>query len=148
MVLNYVKGTISQIGEVKSGTSQNGNTWQRTTLMLDIQGYQSSFYKIILQVSGSKVDDVLQFAEGEKVEVGYSVYAREYEGRWYNNVDLCTIKSQDEQEETETEAEPAPEPAPAPRRAVARRPASAPRPVPAPTSEDIDPENHTDDLPF
>ena len=122
MALNYTRGTISSIGEVVSGQTRNGNIWQRSSLMLEVPGYQGSVYKIIFQVSGDRVDDLKNYKVGDKVEVGWSIYAREYNERWYNNVDLISIKSQNTEE--------------------------APAPAPASAPEDLEPQNHDDDLPF
>lgn len=87
------------MSEVQSGTSKNGYEWQRMTLTLEIPGYQGSVYKQVFQVTGDDVKDVLLYNIGDRVEVSFSLYAREWNGRWYNNVDLVKIKSLDEQRE-------------------------------------------------
>lgn len=96
MALFYQKGTISDFSEVQSGTTQSGKEWQRMTLILDTPGFQGAVYKMVFQVSGEKVKDVLLFNRGDKVEIGFSLYAREWNGKWYNNVDLVKISLQDE----------------------------------------------------
>lgn len=107
MALYYSKGTISHMSEIKSGTSTSGRDWARMTIMIDIPGYQGSISKLSLQVGTDRISDVQEFKVGDKVEIGWSIYAREYNGRWYNNVDLVNIKSQGVQA-----AAPAPSPAP------------------------------------
>lgn len=107
MALNYTKGTISYMSEVTSGTSNSGREWASMNIMIDIPGYQGSITKLSLQVGTDRINDVLEFKVGDKVEIGWSIYAREWNGKWYNNVDLVTIKAQDEQA-----AAPAPTPAP------------------------------------
>lgn len=96
MALFYQKGTISDFSEVQSGTTQSGKEWQRMTLILDTPGFQGAVYKMVFQVSGEHVKDVLLFNRGDKVEIGFSMYAREWNGKWYNNVDLVKISLQDE----------------------------------------------------
>ena len=96
MALFYQKGTISDFSEVQSGTTQSGKEWQRMTLILDTPGFQGAVYKMVFQVSGDHVKDVLLFNRGDKVEIGFSMYAREWNGKWYNNVDLVKISLQDE----------------------------------------------------
>ena len=77
--------------------------------------------------SNEMVDELNNYNVGDKVEVGWSIYAREWNGKWYNNVDLVNIKSQEVQ-------------------------AAAPAPTPAPSSlnnipaEELEP--HEEDLPF
>ena len=94
MALNYTKGTISHMSEVTSGTSKNGYDWARQTILIDIPGYQGSITKLSLQASNEMVDELNNYNVGDKVEVGWSIYAREWNGKWYNNVDLVNIKSQ------------------------------------------------------
>lgn len=94
MALYYSKGTISHMSEITSGTSTSGRDWARMTIMIDIPGYQGSISKLAFQVGTDRISDVQEFKVGDKVEIGWSIYAREYKGRWYNNVDLVNIKSQ------------------------------------------------------
>ena len=108
MALNYTKGTISHKSEVTSGTSKNGYDWARQTILIDIPGYKGSTTKLSLQASNEMVDELNNYNVGDMVEVGWSIYAREWNGKWYNNVDLVNIKSQGDQAE-------APAPTPAPR---------------------------------
>ena len=122
MALFYQKGTISDFSEVQSGTTQSGKEWQRMTLILDTPGFQGAVYKMAFQVSGEHVKDVLLFNRGDKVEIGFSLYAREWNGKWYNNVDLVQVKKQ----ETNQDA-----PAPA-----------------AFNTESLNPAVHQEDLPF
>lgn len=127
MALYYSKGTISHMSEITSGTSTSGRDWARMTIMIDIPGYQGSISKLSFQVGTDRISDVQEFKVGDKVEIGWSIYAREYKGRWYNNVDLVNIKSQGVQ-------------------------AAAPAPSPAPRSLNNIPaaelEPHEEDLPF
>ena len=95
------------MSEITSGTSTSGRDWARMTIMIDIPGYQGSISKISFQVGTDRISDVQEFKVGDKVEIGWSIYAREYNGRWYNNVDLVNIKSQGVHA-----AAPAPSPAP------------------------------------
>ena len=94
MALYYSKGTISYMSEITSGTSTSGRDWARMTIMIDILGYKGSISKLSFQVGTDRISDVQEFKVGDKVEIGWSIYAREYNGRWYNNVDLVNIKSQ------------------------------------------------------
>lgn len=88
------KGKISAMSEVKSGTSESGYQWQNMNLTLEIPGFQGTSTKQVFRVSGDSVEDVLQFKVGDRVEVSWSMYAREYNGKMYNNVDLVKISLQ------------------------------------------------------
>lgn len=107
MALFYSKGTISHMSEVTSGTSTSGRDWARMNILIEVPGFQGSITKLSFQVGTDRINDVQEFHVGDKVEIGWSIYAREYNGRWYNNVDLVNIKSQEES--TAQEAAPAPQ---------------------------------------
>ena len=131
MALNYTTGIISHMSEVTCGTSKNGYDWAKQTIVIDIPGYRGLITKLSLQASNEMVDELNNYNEGDKVEVGWSIYAREWNGKWYNNVDLVNIKSQDQQTE--------------------QRPARSSRPTPAPQTRNIpasELEPQADDLPF
>lgn len=97
------KGTIAFMGEVQSGQSQSGNMWYRQDIVVDVAGFNGSFRKIALKATGNLVGDLQHAKVGDKVEVTYQVTAREWQGKWYNNVDLYKVEFE----------EPAAAPAPA-----------------------------------
>lgn len=134
MAIFYSKGTISHMSEVTSGRSQSGRDWARMTIMIDIPGYQGSISKISFQVGTDRIDDVCAFKVGDRVEIGWTIYAREYNGKWYNNVDLVNIKSQDQQPSQTAPA------------ARSTRPAPAAPQNNRGQASDLDPQNG--DLPF
>lgn len=111
MAIVKEKGTITFMSEVQSGTSQSGNPWYRQTIVVDIAGFNGSYRKVALQASGNQVKDLEGFMVGDKVEVSYQVTAREYNGRWYNNVDLYKVDSLDDAPQVQqpmVQAQPAP----------------------------------------
>lgn len=149
MALNRVKGIISHMGEIQQGTSQNGYDWARQIIVLDVASFNGTFSKIALTAQNQRVDDLQDYQIGDRVEVGYSVTAREWDGKWFNNVDLISINFLDEV----AQAAPAPvaQPAPVARQAAPRQ--AAPRQVarPARTTPLVPPgtnlEPQDDDLP-
>jgi hypothetical protein len=92
------------------------------TLILDMPGYQGADYKMAFQVSGEHVNEALLLNKGDKVEVGFTIYAREWNGKWYNNVELVKITPLEQGN------------------------ASAPQEQPIPPAEVV--ENPGNDLPF
>lgn len=91
MALNYTNGTICHLSEITSGTSANGNTWTRMSVILEVPGWNGTSTKIVFNVSGDRVADVKHYKVGDKVCIGWSITAREWNGKWYNNVDLVRI---------------------------------------------------------
>lgn len=139
MALNYVKGIISHMGEIQQGTSQGGYDWARQTIVVDVASFNGTFSKIALTAQNQRVDDLQNYEVGDRVEIGYSVTAREYQGKWFNNVDLVNIKFLDE-------VAPAAQPAPVARQAAPRQVARPARTTPlVPPGANLEPQD--DDLP-
>ena len=104
------------------------------TIILDIPGFQGSIIKQAFQVTGDDVNDVLLYSIGDKVEVSWSLYARNWNGKWYNNVDLVKIKHQEENR---------------PQQAAPAAPATQQAQIQFNQSqESLDPAENPDDLPF
>ena len=96
MAIVKERGTITFMSEVQSGMSQNGNPWYRQTIVVDVAGYNGSYRKVALQATGNVVGDLAGAMIGDKVDVSYLVTAREWNGKWYNNVDLYKVEFQEE----------------------------------------------------
>lgn len=112
------------MSEVKSGKTQSGYDWARMTIVIEVPGFQGSTTKLALDVIG--VDDIKEvslLSAGDKVEVTWTIYARNWNGRWYNNVELFKIRKLEETKPSE------------------------PAPAPAPIADDLDPMANND-LPF
>jgi hypothetical protein len=92
MAIVKERGTITFMSEVQSGVAQSGNPWYRQTIVVDVAGYNGSFRKVALQASGNVVGDLEGANVGDKVEISYQVTAREWNGKWYNNVDLYKVE--------------------------------------------------------
>ncbi len=110
------------MSEVKSGKTDGGYEWARITIVIDVPGYQGSITKQAIDVIG--VDDIKEvslLSVGDKVEASWTIYARNWNGRWYNNVELFKIRKLEEAKPSE--------------------------PAPAPIADELDPMANND-LPF
>ena len=93
----YTTGKVYEKGPIIEGQSQNGNVWQRMTLVLDVAVGQYS-KKVAFQVSTNNIKEVMGFNIGDKVEVGFDVSSREWTNKdgvrsWFASVDLRSIKA-------------------------------------------------------
>lgn len=120
------------MSDIVTGVSKSGNKWARMSVTLDIPGYQGTITKQVFQVFGDDLDDVMKFKVGDRVTIGWSMYAREWNGRWYNNVDLVKINSQDDDADLAL---------PAPKAKAEAKPETF-------SADDLNPELHEDDLPW
>ena len=78
---------------METGTSKSGNTWQKQTIVVSREKVNAPYDKVALSVFGDKVNDSERCRVGDKVEITYSISAKEYNGRWYNDVSLYKIVS-------------------------------------------------------
>ena len=88
------RGVLTWKSEVETGTSKNGNPWAKQTIVVSREGVNAPYDKVALSVFGARVNDTERCNIGDKVEVTYSVSAREYNGRWYNDISLYKIEPQ------------------------------------------------------
>ena len=123
-----INGLVYKILPVQSGTSARGE-WQKREIIVEMPDDFNR--KVCVTFFGDKAADAANLREGDKVSISINIESREYNGRWYTNVNAWRINPT---------AAPAPAAAPA-------APASTEEPpfkesaMPA-TADDVD------DLPF
>lgn len=86
------------MGEIKTGTSANGKDWQNMEIVIDVPGYQGSIDKMVLRAGTNKVNDVKVYKVGDKVEIGWTINCRQWQERWFTNLELFSIKFQGREE--------------------------------------------------
>lgn len=86
-----IKGRISHLGDVESKTTRNGNTWLKQLVVVLISGPRNTYHEIAFMAQGNTVNSLEAFREGDEVEVSGYISAREYNGRYYNDVELSSI---------------------------------------------------------
>jgi hypothetical protein len=124
-----LEGRIAQKLNVQTGTSARG-VWSKQEFILEYQ--EGNFpAQVCMNVWGEdKVRELDKYQVGDKVKVSFNLSAREYNGRWYNDIRAWRIEP--------AGAAPAAAPSPVP-------PApAAPPPTEAPAFDAVSDE----DLPF
>jgi hypothetical protein len=111
MIFEIKNCKIREVTDVTSGTSQSGKDWRKATVILEQEdGSYTETYAV--QAFDDKIDVVSQYV-GQKVDIKFTIKAREYNGRWYNDLRFQYV-SPVEQAKPAQAAKPAPAPAPAP----------------------------------
>ena len=123
-----IEGTLAQKLPVQSGNSARG-PWAKQEFILEYPDGNFTAKACFTAWGQDKVQDLGKYQVGDKVKVSFNLKSREYNGRWYNDLQIWKIA-------------PAGAPQPAPQ-------APAFPQAPAPTFEDMpaDPEGG-EDLPF
>ena len=126
-----ISGRIALILPLQQGTSKAGNPWKKQGYVIETGGQYPK--KVCFSLFGDKVDQ-FPLQVGQEVTVSIDVESREFNGRWYTEINAWNI--------VQTGAQPA---APAPQQ-VATAPAVAPvQPQPAPQTPQ---QQAVGDLPF
>ncbi len=123
-----ITGKIIAVLEPRGGVSKTGNEWKMQEYVLET--HEQYPRKVCFNVFGA--DKIAQFniQAGEEMTVSFDINAREYNGRWYNDIRAWRV---------ERGTAPVPEMAPM----------DAPQ-VSAPkiSAADFNTQNEADDLPF
>ncbi len=122
-----INGLVYKILPVQSGTSARGE-WQKREIIVEMPDDFNR--KVCVTFFGDKAADAANLREGDKVSISINIESREYNGRWYTNVNAWRINPT-------AAAAPAASTAPAP----AEEPPFKESAMPA-TADDVD------DLPF
>ena len=134
-----IEGTLSQKLSVQSGNSARG-PWAKQEFILEYPDGNFTAKACFTAWGQDKVQDLDKYQVGDKVKVSFNLKSREYNGRWYNDLQVWKIAPAGAQ--PAAPAQPAQQARPVP-----QAPAS---PVaPAPTIEDMPADSaEGEDLPF
>lgn len=134
-----IEGTLAQKLPVQSGNSARG-PWTKQEFILEFPDGNFTAKACFLAWGQEKVQDLGKYQVGDKVKVSFNLKSREYNGRWYNDLQIWKIAPAGAQ--PAAPAQPAPQARPA-----AQAPAY--QQAPAPTLEDMPADSDgAEDLPF
>lgn len=82
-----ITGVIKAILPVQSGTSKSGNVWQKADFVIEEEGgnYPNS---MVITAFGERVEKLNTVRVGDRVTARFDTQAREYNGRYFNNITL------------------------------------------------------------
>ena len=136
-----IEGTLQRKLPDQSGRSARGD-WAKQEFVLEYPDGNFNSEVCITAWGQDKVSELDRFNEGDRLKVSFNIRAREYNGRWYNDLRAWRISS----------AQPQGQAAQAPAYAAPAPSYNDPAPAaPAPSYEDMpaeDASQSVDDLPF
>lgn len=87
-----LKGRIKSILPPESGTSKAGKAWRKQSFVVDTGAQYNP--DVCFGVFGDdKLDMLARFEPGAEVEVSFNLSSREYNGRYYHNIDAWKIEA-------------------------------------------------------
>ena len=132
-----IEGTLAQKLPVQSGNSARG-PWAKQEFILE---YPDGNFTAKACFTAWGQDKVQDLQVGDKVKVSFNLKSREYNGRWYNDLQIWKIAPAGAQPAAPAQ-QPAPQAKPAPQAAAWQQ-------APAPTLEDMPADSEgAEDLPF
>ena len=135
-----IEGTLAQKLPVQSGSSARG-PWTKQEFILEFPDGNFTAKACFLAWGQEKVQDLGKYQVGDKVKVSFNLKSREYNGRWYNDLQIWKIAPAGAQPAAPVQ-QPAPQAKPAPQAAAWQQ-------APAPTLEDMPADSEgAEDLPF
>jgi len=87
-----VTGKITKILPVESGTSKAGKEWKKQGFVIDT-GAQFNPEVCFSLFGDDKIAALTSFSEGQDVEVSFNISSREYNGKYYHNIDAWRINA-------------------------------------------------------
>ena len=87
-----VKGKISSKLSVENGTSKVGKEWKKQSFLVDTGAQYNP--EICFQLFGDdKIEMLNHHNEGDQVDVSFNLSSREYNGRYFHNIDAWRIEN-------------------------------------------------------
>lgn len=87
-----VKGKLLKILNKESGVSRAGNAWEKQEFVIETNDQYPK--KVCFTLFGDKVSLISGVPEGEEVEVSFDVESREFNGKYYHNLNAWKIDRQ------------------------------------------------------
>ena len=86
-----IKGKISEKLSIESGTSKAGKEWKKQSFLLDTGAQYNP--EICFQLFGEdKIAMLEHYNQGDQVEVSFNLSSKEWNGRYFHNVDAWKIE--------------------------------------------------------
>jgi len=79
-----VKGKVKMKLDLETGTSKAGKEWQKQSIVIDTGGEFNNL--IAVSAFGDKVQKMNMLEVGMTVSILCNVYSREYNGRYFHNI--------------------------------------------------------------
>ena len=80
-----VKGTVKLKLAAESGVSKSGKEWRKQSILIDTGGEFNN--EVAVSAFGDKMDSMNKLEIGMEVKILCNVYSREYNGRYFHNID-------------------------------------------------------------
>ena len=89
-----ITGKLVEKLQAEAGTSKAGKAWESQTCLVETD---AKFNNIVaIKCMGDKVKQMNKLNVGDMVTISVNVYSREYNGKYYNQIDGWWFTNQDD----------------------------------------------------
>ncbi|MBR6306151.1 MAG: DUF3127 domain-containing protein [Bacteroidales bacterium] len=85
-----LEGTLRQKLGVQSGMSSRGS-WTKQEFVLEYPDGNFTSQVVMLAFGQDKVQELDKYQVGDRIKVSFNLKSREYNGRWYTDVQIWRI---------------------------------------------------------
>ena len=82
-----IKGKLIKKLDMESGVSKAGKQWKRQSILVEQESNVDFNKEIVIGFFGDKIKSLRDIEEGSEVNVSINLSSREYNGRYYHNID-------------------------------------------------------------
>jgi len=84
-----ITGTLKQILDPESGTSKAGKEWNKTDFVIETADQYPKL--VCFTLFGDKTDLISNIKLGDEVDVSFNLESREYNGKYFHNVNAWKV---------------------------------------------------------
>ena len=97
-----ITGKLVKKLQVEAGTSKAGKSWEKQSILVEQSGTEYN-KEVVISFFGDKVKSLRDIEEGSQVDVSINLSSREYNGKYYHNIDGWFIAKLENESVTEDE---------------------------------------------
>ena len=99
--MNVIGKLIKKL-ERETGVSKTGKTWEKQSILVEQSGTEYN-KELVISFFGDKIKSLRDITEGSDVNVSVNLSSREFNGKYYHNIDgwFCAELGQETVGETE-----------------------------------------------
>ena len=79
-------GKLVQKFDSEKGVSKSGKSWEKQAILIEQSGTDYN-KEVVISFFGDKIKNLRDIEEGSEVNVSINLSSREYNGRYYHNID-------------------------------------------------------------
>ena len=98
-----VIGTLIKKYERETGVSKTGKTWEKQSILVEQAGTDYN-KEVVISFFGDKIKNLKDIEEGTDINVSVNLSSREFNGKYYHNIDGWFIAKLGQETVSETDS--------------------------------------------